>query len=397
MNKKILYITTAYILKNSSAAIRNNSLVKGLVELGYEVNVYTIQWPSDMSSDYFLNESNGKIHFTFLNRLKNISKIKKKTTTSNKSVKLAKLRALLKKIVFFPDECSEWIKTFPYNTVDKYDVVITSSDHKTAHYIGLKIKRENPNVNWIQIWGDPWSSDVNTLSIMRKYIAGCEKKLLNAADKIIYVSSATAGALKVTYPELSKKIYYVPRGYYNSFIDNSDNSYNKESIIQIAYTGVISFGRNIFALAETIKKENLSHRFLIKVYGNCSFEVEKKLREYPFIKLNKGLDFEHMSNIYQEASILLYLSNKKGTTQIPGKLFDYMGTTKPILCLVDNETDEISMMLKEYDRCFVVENTVNSIRMKMDEIMSLSSKSFSPEERYSPSTVAKQVVNLITK
>ena len=50
--KKILFITTAYILKNSSAAIRNNSLVKGLVNLGYEVDVCTVEWPSDLRSPF---------------------------------------------------------------------------------------------------------------------------------------------------------------------------------------------------------------------------------------------------------------------------------------------------------------------------------------------------------
>ena len=39
---KILYITTAYTLKNSSAAIRNNALVKGLIQIGHEVDVVTI-------------------------------------------------------------------------------------------------------------------------------------------------------------------------------------------------------------------------------------------------------------------------------------------------------------------------------------------------------------------
>ena len=72
---KILYITTAYILRNSSAAIRNNSLVNGLIELGHEVDVLTVKWPDDLHSDYLSNVAKGNIISYKLKNLKKISQL----------------------------------------------------------------------------------------------------------------------------------------------------------------------------------------------------------------------------------------------------------------------------------------------------------------------------------
>lgn len=52
---KILYITTSYEQKNSSAAIRNNALVNGFIDLGHDVIVLTPKWPC-FSSPSFLSD-----------------------------------------------------------------------------------------------------------------------------------------------------------------------------------------------------------------------------------------------------------------------------------------------------------------------------------------------------
>ena len=62
--KNILYVTTSYLLKNNSASIRNNSLVKGLLELGYNVDVYTVKWPDELLSSYFVKENIGNIYYS---------------------------------------------------------------------------------------------------------------------------------------------------------------------------------------------------------------------------------------------------------------------------------------------------------------------------------------------
>lgn len=393
MKNKILYITTSYILKNSSAAIRNNSLVKGLIELGYTVDVYTVRWPNELYSPFFLAEKNGNIHFSDLSYLKRISDFKKAIVSGNNSKIFLNLKILIKKLVFFPDECYEWEKEFGYNHVDQYDYIITSSDHKTSHFVGLRMKKKYPDLPWVQIWGDPWCLDINSLKFMKCIIAYSEKKLLKFADNLVYVSSVTCMEMGKKYPLLKNKMHYIPRGYYFEILGS--NAEKSDEIIRIVYTGAISWGRNIFQLLNVLEKQDSKSKWLVEVYGNYSQDIQEKLLSYSFVRVHEGVDFEYMPEIYSSASILLYLSNKKGSTQIPGKFFDYMGTSKPILCLVDDVNDNISFFLKSFDRCIVIENAEYCITDQLPILESCKHKSFMPEESFSPKAVARKIASLL--
>ena len=388
--KKILFIATAYILKGSSAAIRNNSLVKGLVSLGYDVDVCTVKWPEGLSSPFFEKEANGNIHLDQLPILKRIAKIKQSHSLKKKNSEwLIKIRQLLKKILFFPDECYEWKKIFEWNNVEQYACIISSSDHKASHFVALKIKRQQPSLPWIQIWGDPWGTDVNTLRILKSRIEYCEKRLLNAADRIIYVSEVTMKDMQAKYPNLSNKMYNIPRGFYFE----SKSQIHSSNHITMVYTGVISYGRDPFILLEAIKKLDVT--LSIDFYGNVPLNMEEELASYPFVTLHESVDFEYIPEILTSASILLYLSNKKGSSQIPGKLFDYMGTDRPILCLVSDTSEPTSLFLKKFKRCMVIENTESSIIENWEKIEKFSQCRFEPENNFSPKSIASQVVSLL--
>lgn len=390
--KKILFIASAYILKNSSAAIRNNSLVKGLVDLGFDVDVCSVEWPSYLSSSFFETENNGKIHLDRLPNIMRIAKIKQSRTVGTGNKWFLKIRQILKKVIFFPDECYEWKKIFKWDYLERYDYIISSSDHKTSHFVGLKVKKNLPSLPWIQIWGDPWSSDINTLPYMRGITAYYENKLLKSADKIVYVSSATASEMQKKYPQYRNKIFNISRGFYFK-INTAKQAQNS---IRIVYTGVLSYGRNPYALLNALMElsRNSFRECVVEFYGNIPIEMQEQLKSYPFVRLYDSVDFECMPNILASASILLYLSNKKGSTQIPGKLFDYMGTTKPILCLVSDTSEPTSLFLKQYERCLVLHNSESAIIKNWDAIENLSMNSYAIEEKFSPVNIASQVIDL---
>lgn len=393
---KILYITTTYLIKNSSAAIRNNSVVKGLVELGYDVDVYTLEWAEDLSSSFFKKERNGNIHTSRLTNLVHIASVKKKL--NNNSRFIMKFKQIVKKIFFFPDECSEWVKTFDYSAIENenYVCMITSSDHKTSHFIGYQIKKQYSDLPWIQIWGDPWSGDLSTMGFMKGITSLYEAKLLEKADKIVYVSVVTANEIQKKFPKMKDKIHYIPRSFYP--ISQSYTSKDSENNIRIIYTGLITAGRNIFHLIDVMnsnQKNNIP--IVFDIYGQLSQDIKERLAVYPNVNVYNGVDFEHMARIYNSASILLFLSNPGGSSQIPGKFFDYMGTTKPMLCLMDDEKDEVSTFLKTFDRCLVIKNDLESIRMHVQEILELSNKKYMPEQEFAPKRIASHVIHLLDK
>lgn len=392
---KILYIASLYDLKNSSAAIRNNSLVKGLLALGHIVDVWTVKWPSDLQSDFFVRESNYSTITRF--ELSDISL----NESFKKSVKISNsffnsLKGGIKKILFFPDVCRSWKNIeIDKDELLKYDLLISSSDMKSSHFLANRIKCTN-DLPWVQIWGDPWNTDVNTpfcLKYISKYF---EKKILKRGDLIFYVSLPTTKEMKALFPKFSDKINYVPRGYYSS-VDSPTKKLLED--YHIVYTGALNEKRNIFNLAIVLDKYNRSHsrKILIDVYGTFSDTLKNKMLQYSSLQIHKDVDYEKIPEIYSRSDALLYLANDRSTTQIPGKLYDYFGTQKSVICLVYDLDDEISQFLKTFSRCVLLENSISAIENRLDLLQLSLNSVWEIDNSFSPKSIAKQMMLLVEK
>lgn len=393
---KILYITSLYDLKNSSATIRNNSLVKGLLDLGCVVDVWTVKWPSDLQSDFFIKESNYSTITRF--ELSDISL----NESFKKSVKISNLfintiKGSIKKILFFPDVCRSWKNVkVDGDKLLEYDLLISSSDMKSSHFLADKIKYINEQLPWVQIWGDPWSTDVNTpfyLKCIAKYF---EKRILRRGDLIFYVSLPTTKEMKKLFPNLSHKINYVPRGYYSSVANPAEN---RSKDYHIIYTGALNEKRNIFNLAKVLDKYNRNHskKIFIDVYGTFSDDLKSEILKFNSLQLYKDVDYEKIPDIYSNADALLYLSNGSSTTQIPGKLYDYFGTQKSVICLVYDQNDEISKFLKTFSRCVLFENSISAIEDNLEALELSLNSVWDIDSYFSPKSIAKQIIFLVEK
>uniref|UniRef100_UPI000BDCF584 glycosyltransferase family 4 protein n=6 Tax=Vibrio vulnificus TaxID=672 RepID=UPI000BDCF584 len=245
----ILYISSFVYKKNSSAAIRNNKLIEGLVSLGCKVSVLTINY-SDEWTDKALLENHRRLNISiFSSDILSASDI-----TSNSSKQTIKkflpkeVYKLMKNLVAFPDVDKDWLKEI-FNIEDKYELVISSSDTKTSHFVAEKIFNEHKlKSKWVQIWGDPWATDVNLDFFTRKCVSLSESRLLKKASKIFYVSELTSLEYKDKYPEISDKIHHVGRSFYKKIAVNKSNT-QKDSIT-IFYPGALNDNRVITDLCE---------------------------------------------------------------------------------------------------------------------------------------------------
>ncbi|MFC7056127.1 hypothetical protein ACFQOY_09925 [Enterococcus alcedinis] len=205
---KILYISSLVLKKNSSASIRNVGLINGLVSNGHEVSVLTIKYP-DSFQDSYLSDSISKDVKIYQSELKLLSKYlsvqagKKENNkkTNNHNVNRSSVFRLFKKIVkdiyFFPDTDKEWVSMYNQTMfTEHFDLIISSSDTKTSHFVAEKITRKFPGSMWYQIWGDPWNDDMNISKLNKIRARHREKKMLEKADKVFYVSLPTTEFIK---------------------------------------------------------------------------------------------------------------------------------------------------------------------------------------------------------
>lgn len=351
---KILYISSLILKKGSSASIRNTGLIRELAYLNNEVDVLTIDYPEKLEDSYLksnlqnsnirIKKSKLKILDTYL-RSDNFNTKNKINYRNNKLLK--NFKEFIKDIFFFPDVDKEWIKEFVKLELDysKYDVIISSSDTKTSHYIGRVIKSKYKK-NWIQIWGDPWKDDIGLKGIKKIRAALEEKRLLVDADLILYVSPFTLKVMKQKNNDLKNKMEYLARGYLEE-VKTEQKKINNENII-FTYTGVLNRNRDIFNFLEKIKmyNQNNKKKIIFEFYGRIDEKIKKEILRFDFIKIYGIVSFEKIKNIYQKSDVLIYIDNGLKTTQIPGKIYDYLGTDKKIVAIFE-ERNEIYDYLKE--------------------------------------------------
>ena len=391
---KILYITTS-LLRNESASIRNISLINGIVENGNEVDILTLNF-LEKFEDKFLKTSLTKeariykVKIPKFNKIFSIISNKRKEKSKNFKF-ILKLKNIIKEFLFFPDIYSESIENSKEIVInkDEYDFIVSSSDSKSSHFIAKNIIKNNNLIQqWVQIWGDPWGNDINvrTLNFLTKYrIKKEEKKLLEKATKIFYISELTSETIKNKYPLFSNKIFTLNRSYLKEI-----NSKNEQQKFIFSYTGSI-LNRNIIPLIDSIEKynENNDKKIELNFYGINEQDFNFDILNKNFIKIFSRVSFEEVLEVYKNSDVLVYIDNLYNSTQIPGKIYDYFGTNKTILGLYESE--DVKETLKKYDRIELIRNQgifeLNSV------IKSINTKNVM--EKFSPKNIANDFIEKI--
>ena len=398
--KKILYITSSFT-KKGSASIRNFSLVEGFLENNCQVEVLTQKWPSNMEDESLNNRVKNLdivVYKDYVDILFKIFSQKEVLEKRNKflyffwNMKIFKIiRIAVKNIIFYPDLDMEWIRKYNKNIeYSKYDLIISSSDTKTSHYIGRIIKRKY-NKTWFTIWGDPWFDDKGTKGIKKVIAYFSEKKILKAADKNIYVSYPTSLQMKKRFKSLSNKIYFFPRTYLDTIISD----HKPKECINILYAGSIYYGRNITNIISSIENYNMLHekKIILNIYGILEESLKKKILMKKDIKVNEPIPYEELKEIIKENDILLFLSNGKNTTQIPGKIYDYFGTDKVILALFE-EKGLVYDYIYKTKRCCCYLNIKDKINLE-DVVYNIGKNNILYE--FSGKAQAKKILELLEK
>ncbi len=373
---RILYLSTHCNRKGSSAAIRNSALIGGLMELGHSVDVVTLK-NNDYLVSPFLRETKCSNLIEVETKVMNFLGKGSHGNDSGKKSFISRIKKEIRDIVFFPDVFKEWGRSLDYSKFGGYDIVISSSDSKSSHLPAERIKKEYPKIRWIQIWGDPWCLDMHLGFIPSLMAKRKEKLLMSEGDKIVFVSDITCQAMKKRYNAYANKFYYVPRSFYKVIKKSSELN---DGVIRVLYPGALSKGRDIGPFLKQVDDYNSinSGRITISFYGGYDSETHSLLNKYDFVDTHDSVDFDVILGLFASFDALLFISNGKGSTQIPGKLYDFMGTELPIICILSESEKQLGELLQQYQKCLIF-NNVNQIVNKIKQNVFPPVLSFSPE------------------
>lgn len=230
--------------------------------------------------------------------------------------------------------------------------VITTSPPHSTQLIGLKLKKKYPEIRWIADLRDPWTDiyyykEFYPTLAARKADRLYEKAVITRADTIISVGKRLSELFSAKYPTAAEKFRVVPNGF-----DSDDFTGLIPSVpdrFTITYVGTLSQSYNIVALAESLQSlHDSGEDFVVRFTGMVSDQQKRLLLEkLPAGNLvfNSYCDHSEAVKEMLSASLLLLLipEHKSSRVILTGKLFEYIATGKPVLCIgpVDGDAADV--------------------------------------------------------
>ena len=263
----------------------------------------------------------------------------------------------------------------------KYDIVISSSDPKTAHLAVERFARQGLKYGkWIEYWGDPLALDITRVNIWPKYVLKrIEERLIKNADKIVYVSPFTLKEQKKLFPKMSAKMTFLPVAYMDEEVFPKTD--NRRFVIGY-YGNYEQRVRNLIPLYNACNR--IGQRVDATFYGDSDMVLESTDSVHVF---PRGIVDAHKAR----ADLLVCVLNSSGT-QIPGKLYHLAGTNKKVLVIVDGEyADEMKSYLESFDRFYICDNNEESIVNKIEDIIE-DKRTFEPTEDLRYDRIAEELI-----
>lgn len=264
--------------------------------------------------------------------------------------------------LFIPDARCWWVKPSvrylkSYLKEHPVAAIISTGPPHSMHLIALKLK-EDLGIPWIADFRDPWTEidyydELRLTKWADRKHHRLEREVLEKADKVVTVA-----------PDGAKRLGRLGnrnvRTIYNGF-DRDDDAQTPVSIsdtFTLTYLGVLSKIQNPKqfwqVLGELVKEdEEFSKKLKIKLIGQIDNSVIRSIEEQGlsgYVALSPYVPHDQVSEVHRSSTLLLLFlmpdSEPRAKGLLTGKLFEYMASGRPILC-IGPEDGDAAHILKE--------------------------------------------------
>ena len=397
---KILFIACYSPLINNSASIETLQYLNNLAKIDEnEVHLLTVNFPKNSIyyDEYILSMLNEKVKMHIISGGKIFEKIMPKKPSNKAVVNSSQnnksfIKSMLKKgksIIAVPDMYFNWAKAASKYGIElmkkeKFDVMFSMHEPPSSHICAMKIKEEFKDLPWVTYWSDPWLKDStreNISPVRRKYEQSFERKVVNLSDRFIFVTKANRDDYVNSYNIPIEKTFIVTRGYdekqYKEIKEKSNPKLIEKEKINFVYAGeIFSKLRNVNPFIDAlnvIKNENIDlyNKLNIMFFGNIdSDEVKNKLNVIDKVSVSPRIPYNEALGYMLNSQVLLLFGNKN-SKQIPAKVYDYFGAEGLIFVILGDENDPIKDVVKNKEKCIVVNNNVDEIVNGINKIASM--------------------------
>ena len=360
--KKVLMLTYMFYPCNHIASQRAAKMAKYLPEYGWEPLIVCPKWTKE-NSKYFdpemvpeFDKSNVAKAIVYKNNLCH-----------------GPFRKLLTKCISNPDP-----RILAVRVLRRFTLLLEK--HPPEFYYGAiaflrKYLRTNrvdsvwatepvcyTMADWIhKNFGLPWVADFRDIYDQKglpehergqSYLKKVESRIVSSASSIVTVSEALKRVLQTRH---TTPVSVITNGFDPSDYDGEVQQ-NRE-ILNIVYTGKIIFPLRdpspLFEALTTLinNKKIESSKISVSFYGTESDDIlDRLMQNYPaltnLVHILPRVSFRESIQIQKKACVLLHLAHGGEKGIMTGKIFEYLGARRPILC-VPGDNDCVDALLKE--------------------------------------------------
>lgn len=419
-NKRLLIISYVYPPIAYGGSFRNYRLSKYLSRIGYNITVLTINIQKDLHND-----------FQLLSSLPVEIDIKRTITIdpwrSYQKIKHlfqgAKLKRILGKIsstiLFFinqPDHMVFWVPFAVWKgkkliNKKKINVIYTSSPPHSSQLIGFFLKKLT-GVQWIADLRDPITGNIGIINsgvYTQKIHNWLERLVCLNADRIVVNTEYVRKDLKSRFESIDVTAVH------NSFDPEefSDIKQNNTNPFTIAHIGSLYSFRKIDsllnALERIISQKNIGVKDLqFRLVGLNDPQILEKVTKSTvssYISIENMVPHEKALQIMKDTNLLVLIKGfgKNSGAQIPGKLFEYLGSGKKILYIGPDKA-EAADIIRDCKAGYIVHDDPNLLaEILMKEYLSWHSKTESRPDikscinnlKYTSNKMAEKIHNIL--
>ena len=387
---KILLISYYYKHKNAMASVRAIKLAKYFSRLGHEVTVLTSNQVDTWTKSYnepIPDENIREIYapedsrWTFIGKYlakrkaRGVARLQSKAAapapsaapSAKRSLK-ARLRSYLSWLFYFNIAKQEDIcmfrglkREFKKSINEKFDAVVATYPTNGAFMMGRWLKAKGYCRTLVADFRDPlYNPGFRDRAAEARFDIKCLRKIVSAADKITCVSEGIAEGIREMHPKSKAPIRVITNGFDYDDVKTSQVEVDfDKSKINFVYAGALYHGKRCVnmlaeALCEMLRSGKIKENSFVFHYAGSDFsELLEQLKEYGLEGYARDWGFvsrEKSISMQKNASALLLLtwneSSYKGV--VPGKLFEYMSTSVPIIALITGDVagSEVAEMIR---------------------------------------------------
>ena len=255
--------------------------------------------------------------------------------------------------LFIPDARCWWVKSSVrylkyYLKAHPVDAIISTGPPHSMHLIAMKLHKVL-DIPWIADFRDPWTEidfyqDLKLTCWGDKKHHRLERQVLSEADKVVTIGWDAAKGLEA---HGAHSVQTITNGY-------DDEPFNGKAVMPsekftLSHIGALGASRNAIhfweALGDLAKNDSQFRNDLsIRLIGQVDVSAIETIKANGIMdntELITYIPHEEIGRIQMESQVLLLLINNTPNAKgiLTGKLFEYLSSGRPILCIGPEDGD----------------------------------------------------------